>query len=158
MRVPIIDPTTGASEYGANLAQWDWKPFDTAMDAAKTTYNMVQGNKEEKRQQEEMEMEKLLFPSKQKAAELQLTKLQSEINENNARAEALLGQADADGLGTSYVGGNLLNERIAMIAGGGDYGYLWGSNAASAPKATETASPNTASVTTSTTTPKRVSF
>jgi hypothetical protein len=133
MKVPIIDPTTGASEYGANLAQWDWKPFDTAMDAAKTTYNMVQGNKEEKRQQEEMEMEKLLFPSKQKAAELQLTKLQSEINENNARADALLGQADADGLGTSYVGGDALNQRIAMIAGGGDYGYLWGSPAKVAP-------------------------
>jgi hypothetical protein len=147
MRVPIIDPATGASEYGANLAQWDWKPFDTAMDAAKTTYNMVQGNKEEKRKQEEFELEKILFPTKQKLAELSLTKMQSEIAENNARAEALLGQADADSLGTSYVGGNLINERIAMIAGGGDYGYLWSSNAASAPapKAT-TASPNTASV------------
>ncbi len=111
MRVPVIDPTTGASEYGANISQWDWKPFDTAMEAAKTTYDMVQGNKEEKRQQEEMEMEKLLFPSKQKAAELQLTKLQSEINENNARAEALLGQADADGL--SEYGGSLHPERYS---------------------------------------------
>jgi hypothetical protein len=111
--VPIINPTTGASEYGANLAQWDWKPFDTAMKAAKTTYDMVQGNKEEKRQQEEFELEKLLFPSKQKAAELQLTKLQSEINENNARAEALLGQADADGL--AEYGGSLHPERYAPL-------------------------------------------
>jgi hypothetical protein len=109
--VPIINPSTGASEYGANISQWDWKPFDTAMKAAKTTYDMVQGNKEEKRQQEEMEMEKLLFPSKQKAAELQLTKLQSEINENNARAEALLGQADADGL--AVYGGSLNNDRLS---------------------------------------------
>lgn len=112
MRVPIIDPATGASEYGANLAQWDWKPFDTAMKAAKTTYDMVQGNKEEKRKQEEMEMEKLLFPSKQKAAELQLVKMQSEINENNARADYFLGQADADGL--AEYGGSLHPERYAL--------------------------------------------
>jgi hypothetical protein len=131
--VPIINPAQGASEYGANIAQWDWKPFDTAMKAAKTTYDMVKGNKEEKRQQDAMEMEKLLFPSKQKAAELQLTKMQSEINENNARADALLGQADANNLGTSYVGGDALNQRIAMIAGGSDYGYLWGSPAKVAP-------------------------
>ena len=109
--VPIINPSTGASEYGANISQWDWKPFDTAMKAAKTTYDMVQGNKEEKRQQESMEMEKLLFPSKQKAAELQLTKLQSEINENNARADYYLGQADADGL--AKVSGPLNWERFS---------------------------------------------
>lgn len=107
----MINPTLGASEYGANISQWDWKPFDTAMSAAKTTYNMVQGNKEEKRQQEELEMEKLLFPSKQKAAELQLTKLQSEINENNARADALLAQADADGL--AEYGGSLHKDRYS---------------------------------------------
>jgi hypothetical protein len=109
--VPIINPSTGASEYGANIAQWDWKPFDTAMKAAKTTYDMVQGNKEEKRQQEEFEMERLLFPSKQKAAELQLIKLQSEINENNARADALLAQADADGL--AEYGGSLHADRYS---------------------------------------------
>jgi len=115
MRVPIIDPTTGASEYGANISQWDWKPFDTAMKAAKTTYDMVQGNKEEKRQQEEMEMEKLLFPSKQKAAELQLTKLQSEINENNANAERLKGMYDSKILMGSGVSGSYVNERYGDL-------------------------------------------
>ena len=109
--IGIIDPTIGASEYGANIAQWDWKPFSDAMSAAKTTYGMVQGNKEEKRQQEEFEMERLLFPSKQKAAELQLIKLQSEINENNARADALLAQADADGL--AEYGGSLHADRYS---------------------------------------------
>lgn len=111
----IIDPTIGASEFGANLAQWDWKPFDTAMKAAKTTYDMVQGNKEEKRQQEVMEMEKLLFPSKQKAAELQLVKMQSEINENNANAERLKGMYDSKFLMGSGVSGSLVNERYGDL-------------------------------------------
>jgi hypothetical protein len=115
MRVPIIDPTTGASEYGANLAQWDWKPFDTAMNAAKTTYSMVQGNKEEKRKQEEFEMEKLLFPSKQKAAELQLVKMQSEINENNANAERLKGMYDSKFLMGSSVSGSVIDARYGDL-------------------------------------------
>jgi len=109
----MINPTIGASEYGANLAQWDWKPFDTAMKSATTAYNMVQSNKEEARKQEEFELEKLLFPSKQKAAELQLVKMQSEINENNARADYYLGQADADGL--AGYGGLLHPERYAPL-------------------------------------------
>ena len=85
----IINPTIGASEYGANIAQWDWKPFSDAMDAAKTTYSMEKGNEQESRKQEEFELEKLLFPTKKKAAELTLIKLQSEIDENNANAERL---------------------------------------------------------------------
>ena len=107
----IIDPTIGASEYGANIAQWDWKPFSDAMSAAKTTYSMVQGNKEEKRKQEEMEMEKILFPSKQKKAELELKVLQSEIKKTDALTDYYLGRNDADSLGTSGYAGDLFKAR-----------------------------------------------
>jgi hypothetical protein len=113
--VPMINPTLGASEYGANLAQWDWKPFDTAMKAATTTFNMVQSNKEEKRKQEEFELEKLLFPSKQKAAELQLVKMQSEINENNANAERLKGMYDSKFLMGSGVSGSVIDARYGDL-------------------------------------------
>lgn len=111
----MINPTLGASEYGANLAQWDWKPFDTAMKAATTTFNMVQSNKEEKRKQEEFELEKLLFPSKQKAAELQLVKMQSEINENNANAERLKGMYDSKFLMGSGVSGSVIDARYGDL-------------------------------------------
>jgi hypothetical protein len=111
--IGIIDPTIGASEYGANFAQWDWKPFSDAMSAAKTTYGMVQGNKEEKRKQEEMEMEKLLFPSKQKKAELELKGLEADIKKTDAMTDYYLGQADADGLVGSSYGSSALLERIA---------------------------------------------
>jgi len=62
-----------------------------------------------------MEMEKLLFPSKQKAAELQLTKLQSEINENNANAERLKGMYDSKILMGSGVSGSFVNERYGDL-------------------------------------------
>lgn len=109
----IIDPTIGASEYGANIAQWDWKPFSDAMSAAKTTYSMVQGNKEEKRKEEEMAMEKLLFPTKQKLLELEMSKTQAEIGRTNAMTDYYLGRNDADGLVSSPYGSNALLERIA---------------------------------------------
>jgi hypothetical protein len=115
----IINPTIGASEYGANIAQWDWKPFSDAMDAAKTTYSMVQGNKEEKRkqaeearEQEEFELEKILFPTKKKAAELSLMKLQSEINENNANAERLKGMYDSRSLTGGDYAAAMFKERF----------------------------------------------
>lgn len=108
----IIDPTIGASEYGANLAQWDWKPFSDAMSAAKTTYAMVQGNKEEKRKQEEMEMEKILFPTKQRLLELEISKTNAEIGRTNAMTDYYLGQNDADGLANSPFGSNLIVERL----------------------------------------------
>ena len=110
--IGIIDPTIGASEYGANIAQWDWKPFSDAMDAAKTTYGMVQGNKEEKRKQEEFELEKLLFPSKQKKAELEWKMLEAEIKKTGALTDYYLGRNDADSLGTSVYAGDVLRERF----------------------------------------------
>lgn len=109
----IIDPTIGASEYGANIAQWDWKPFSDAMNAAKTTYAMVQGNKEEKRKQEEMAMEIALFPSKKKKAELDLKMLEADIKKTDAMTDYYLGRNDADGLASSSYGSSALLERIA---------------------------------------------
>jgi hypothetical protein len=120
----IINPTIGASEYGANIAQWDWKPFSDAMDAAKTTYSMVKGNQEESRKQaeearkqEEFELEKILFPTemKKKAAELSLLKLQSEINENNANSERLKGMYDSRSLMGGDFGSALVAERYGDV-------------------------------------------
>lgn len=141
----IIDPTIGASEYGANIAQWDWKPFSDAMDAAKTTYAMVQGNKEEKRKQEEMEMDKLLFPTKQKLLELELSKTQAEIGRTNAMTDYYLGRNDADSLGTSGYAGDLFKARygdgfaksLSLISGFG------GSNAAPVEPSTPTSGSGT---------------
>lgn len=113
----IIDPTIGASEYGANIAQWDWKPFSDAMNAAKTTYSMVQGNKEEKRKQEEMEMEKLLFPSKQKKAELELSLMQAEIKKTEALTDQYLGRYDANNLLNSPYGNEALRSAYALVFG-----------------------------------------
>lgn len=125
--VQIINPEV------PNYAQWDWNPGSVAVAAAGAGQKMMTGISQERREQEEFELEKILFPSKKKAAELQLAKIQSEIKENNARADYYLGQADADGLGASSFGGDAINQRIAMIAGGSDYGYLWGSPAKVAP-------------------------
>ena len=141
----IIDPTIGASEYGANLAQWDWKPFSDAMDAAKTTYAMLQGNKEEKRKQEEMEMEKLLFPTKQKLLELEMSKTQAEIGRTNAMTDYYLGRNDADSLGTSGYAADLFKARfgdgfakaLSLISGFG------GSNAAPVEPSTPTSGSGT---------------
>lgn len=114
--VQIIDPSTGAREYGANFAQWDWKPFSDGMDAAKTTYGMMKGNQKEQREQEEFELEKslneALFPSKVKAAELSLLKLQSEINENNANSERLKGMYDSRSLMDSGHAAAMFKERF----------------------------------------------
>jgi hypothetical protein len=117
--VQIIDPSTGASQYGANFAQWDWKPFSDGMNAAKTTYGMMKGNQEESRkqaeearEQEEFELEKILFPTKKKAAELSLIKLQSEINENNANAERLKGMYDSRSLTGSDYAAAMFKERF----------------------------------------------
>ena len=117
--VQIIDPSTGAREYGANFAQWDWKPFSDGMDAAKTTYGMMKGNQKEQRDQQEFELEKslneALFPSKVKAAELSLLKLQSEINENNANSERLKGMYDSRSLMDSDFSSNLMQERYGGV-------------------------------------------
>lgn len=145
--VQIIDPSTGASQYGANFAQWDWKPFSDGMNAAKTTYGMMKGNQEESRkqaeearQQEEFELEKILFPTKQKAAELSLIKLQSEINENNANAERLKGMYDsrslmggdyASALAAERYGGFLKN--YSQFFGGGSAQPVASSNSSSDP-------------------------
>lgn len=111
--VSIINPTVGASEYGANLSQWDWKPAKDTMDAAKTTYAMLQSSKEEARKQEEFELEKILFPTKQKAAELQLEKIRSEIDENNARADYMRGRLS----GSSILGSSYSEQAINDIVG-----------------------------------------
>jgi hypothetical protein len=123
--VQIIDPSTGAREYGANFAQWDWKPFSDGMNAAKTTYGMMKGNQEgerrqaeEAREQEEFELEKILFPTKKKAAELSLIKLQSEINENNANAERLKGMYDSRSLTGGDYAAALQEERYGGIIKG----------------------------------------
>jgi hypothetical protein len=111
----IIDPTIGASEYGANIAQWDWKPFSNALDAAKTTYSMLRQNKVDDAVLEknalDTEMERILFPTKQKLAELELSKMQSEIRRTDAMTSRYLGQSDADSLGTSVFAGDLMRER-----------------------------------------------
>jgi hypothetical protein len=123
--VQIIDPSTGASQYGANFAQWDWKPFSDGMNAAKTTYGMMKGNQEEERRQaeegrkqQEFELEKILFPTKQKAAELTLLKMQSEINENNANSERLKGMYDSRSLMGGDYAAALQEERYGSIIKG----------------------------------------
>jgi len=128
--IGIIDPTIGASEYGANLAQWDWKPFSDAMSAAKTTYGMVQGNKEEKRKEEEMAMEKLLFPSKQKKAELEWKLLQAEIKKTDALTDHYLGKGDADFLLGSSFGGEALKTVYGSLFGNDSFYGFGGGNAA----------------------------
>ena len=134
----IIDPTIGASEYGANIAQWDWKPFSDAMNAAKTTYAMVQGNKEEKRKQEEMEMEKILFPTKQKLLELELSKTQAEIGRTNAMTDYYLGQNDASNLLNSPYGDSALRSAYAPVFGNDPIFGFGESNAAPVKPSTPT--------------------
>jgi hypothetical protein len=108
--IGIIDPTIGASEYGANLAQWDWKPFSDAMSAAKTTYGMVRQNQEENLEQS---ITRALFPSAKKKAELDLKMLEADIKKTDAMTDYYLGRNDADGLASSSYGSSALLERIA---------------------------------------------
>jgi hypothetical protein len=106
--IGIIDPTIGASEYGANIAQWDWKPFSDAMSAAKTTYGMVRQNQEENLEQS---ITRALFPSAKKKAELDLKMLEADIKKTDAMTDYYLGRNDADSLGTSGYAGDLFRAR-----------------------------------------------
>jgi hypothetical protein len=114
----------------SNPAQWDWEFASDAMDAAKTTYAMLQGNKEEKRKQEEFELEKLLFPTKQKLLELEFSKTQAEIGRTNAMTDYYLGRNDADGLLSSSFGPNALSDAYSPVFGNDPVFGFRGSNAA----------------------------
>jgi hypothetical protein len=107
--VQIINPEV------PNYAQWDWNPGSVAVAAAGAGQKMMSGVSQERREQEEFELEKLLFPTKKKYNELQLAKIQSEINENNANAERLKGMYDSKFLMGSGVSGSFVNERYGDL-------------------------------------------